>query len=711
MAFILAVASIFSYPYFSIVYAASDITNAWTEEESFPAQIASQVSFVDKNKLFIIGGATAGDYSDIYSTVLENGELSDWQKQDTGLPQRRYWAASVSKDKVYLIAGASLQSSGYYLSTVISGSVDSDGNLTSWQIEPSLPDHLGLGAATIIGNRIFYSGGFNNSHTSDKVYSAVINPDGSLNAWEEVSVLPFGVAGHGMLANGDYLYILGGGNKVLIGKVNIDGTISSWQENASFSDAIIRPGITMVDNYIYIVGGNNIFDETNLIYFTTVNSDGSLEPWQISTHPLLGAVQAGNLVKVNDYLFYIGGYHNGYLDTVYKTKLNIASSEPEGNILNVPLYMQTDDLWKDQVYDSATVWAPSTPGIYSWGCAMTSAVMIFRYQGITKLPDGQDLNPGTLNTWLKNQSDGYVNTGWVNWLALARLSKLAKSQNPSFTFDALEYSRISGYSPTKLSDDIEANIPGILEVPGHFIVGKGVDGESFKINDPFYDDRINLSSYNNTFLSLGRFVPSHTDLSYMMLMVEDGITMSVKDKDGNVVGEGFTQQPIYEDGGDKTNGKQFYMYYVKKPINGIYTIEISSPSQKSYSLQIYMYDQEGTAKKITQNGAIGGVKNDTYELTYDRQNLKKSSIKEMTTYENLLADIEYFYSKNQIKNKNIYLLMKKTVMQAKNSKSKKISKGYMTAFIIILDTNKKRHIDIAAYEILKSQAASIVSSL
>lgn len=740
MAFILTVALLFSYSYFSKVYAASDLTNPWSNDISFPLRIASQTSYAMNDKLFLMGGADTNAYSSVYSSIAEQGDLSMWHEQDTTLPESRYWAASTSKDRVYVLGGASTSPSFHYMQTVISGIAGAGGEVASWRDESSLPEPFGLGASTIVGDRIYFSGGFNSNYVSDAVYSAVINSDGSLGAWETVSTLPFRVYGHGMVSYGDYIYVIGGieNSTVLTGKVEADGTIASWEMKATFPSSVYRAGVTLVDNYIYVVGGNDGVNELDTVYFTTINPDGSLEPWGSSVNVLPNLIQGGTLTRVNDYLYFIGGYHNGYLDSVYKTKLNVTSTPsptvtpnltpsvspspslsptpsptpiPTEPLLHVPLFMQTDNLWKNQIYDSATLWAPNTPGIYSWGCAMTSAVMVFRYQGITKLPDGKDLNPGTLNTWLKEQVDGYVNTGWVNWLALSRLSKLAKSQNPAFTYDALEYSRVGGYSPDLLREDIKQGIPGIIEVPGHFIVGKGIVGKSFKINDPFYDNRLNLGSYGNTFLSLGRFIPSHTDLSYMMLLVEEGVTVSVKDKNNNVVGEGFTQQPIHEDGGDTVNGKQFYMYYVKKPIDGAYRIEVSSESQNKYSLQAYVYDEKGAVKKLTQNGVLGVQKNDVFELVYDRKDLKKTSIKEKTNYDSLLADVEYFYSNKQIKNKTIYLLMKETVMQAKSSKIKKLAKGYMTAFIIILDTNKKKIIDLDAYDILKPQAFSIISSL
>lgn len=206
--------------------------------------------------------------------------------------------------------------------------------------------------------------------------------------------------------------------------------------------------------------------------------------------------------------------------------------------LNVSLFKQTDGAWGGGEYDSASLWNARDPRIHSWGCAMTSAAMVFTYHGIKKLPDGSALNPGTLNAWLKSQPDGYVGAGATNWLALQRLSKQAKAINTITTFDALQYKR-SGFDKNQLTADIKNNIPGILQVPGHFIVAKGITDDSFSINDPFYNRQTLKDGYANSFISLGRYVPSFTDLSYIMISTDSESDIKVYDRNGNELVSNF----------------------------------------------------------------------------------------------------------------------------------------------------------------------------
>ncbi|MFI5265586.1 MAG: hypothetical protein ACHQT7_02470, partial [Candidatus Levyibacteriota bacterium] len=200
-------------------------------------------------------------------------------------------------------------------------------------------------------------------------------------------------------------------------------------------------------------------------------------------------------------------------------------------------------------------------------------------------------------------------------------------KNPAFTFDALEYRRIGGYSPLKLAQDLEQNIPGILEVPGHFIVGKGKVGNTiFTINDPYYS-KLFLSDYFNSFLALGEFIPSHTDLSYMMFVVDDGVTLTVKDVNGNVVGDGFIQTPLDRDGGTGKNGNSKVFYYVPAPTDGSYELAISSATNKKYKLQSYFYDKDGKVKTSSDSGTVGKNSSDTYSITFNHINQNASKFK------------------------------------------------------------------------------------
>jgi len=279
--------------------------------------------------------------------------------------------------------------------------------------------------------------------------------------------------------SGNNLIIVGGfgssGNsaKTYKSEINSDGTISAWTQTSTLPEPVYRSGVIRIGSTLISAGSNQI-TLGNKVFYVNINSDGTLGAWQTSSNTLPQAVGAGAITYSNGYLYLTGGLGSGgYLNTVYYAPFNISGGIDLGvPDLGVPLLKQTDPLWGTQVYNSANLWAPGSSGISSWGCALTSAAMVFQYHKITKLPDNSNLDPGSLNTWLKNHPDGYIRNGLVNWLALSRLSKLAKAENSDFTYDVLEYKRAGG-DQNQLKTDLGNNIPDILEEPRAFYCRKG----------------------------------------------------------------------------------------------------------------------------------------------------------------------------------------------------------------------------------------------
>ena len=310
--------------------------------------------------------------------------------------------------------------------------------------------------------------------------------------------------------------------------------------------------------------------------------------------------------------------------------------------LNVPLFKQTAEPWQGLVYDSANLWSPASPTINSWGCALTSAAMVLNYHGLFKLPDSAVITPGTLNAWLKNEKDGYVRNGLVNWLAISRLSKKAKQSgyNENFHHDALEFNRLGSNSQNQLKTDLENGIPGILEEPGHFIVAKGETNSSFLINDPFYD-RLTLSDgYQDLYLSLLRFTPSNTDLSYFMFIGDQNLSLKLLDQNNNEIGETFSLLPIQNSlNPDQKSGSVATEFLKKNPESGDYKLTINADTLSLYAVDLYLYDINGDPYLKTITGFINNGKPDTFLFTYDHDNSNNVTYKKVVTYSSFIEDI------------------------------------------------------------------------
>lgn len=694
------------------------INGSWSNTINLTNQIASHVSTSEGGRLFIFGGANNDDFSNVESSLIDfNGSLSAWTII-SNLPETRYWAALAKKEKrFYILGGAMWTGITNYKNTVYSATIQLDGSISSWQSLVSLPGNRALGGAVVVGDKIYYAGGrLNDAVTEDEVYVADINPDGTIGGWRLAGLLPESLYGFGMVEYNNNLIIVGGytgsvyRDKTYRASVNPDGTISAFVETSALPEAIYRSGVIRIGSTLISAGGLNDSSYLDKVYYTDINLDGTLDSWQQSANSLPQPVHAGALSFSNGYLYFTGGFNGSYLNNAYYVPVNISV----GVDLAVPLLKQTDPLWGTQIYNSANTWAPSSPGISSWGCALTSAAMVFQYHGITKLPDNSTLDPGTLNSWLKSQPDGYVRNGLVNWLTLTRLSRLSKPNNPSFASNALKYRRVNGEDKTQLTSDLGNGIPGILEEPDHFIVGKGTSGDTFLINDPFYNRFALNDGYSNTFLSLGRFIPSNTDLSYVMGVVDSNVNVLLLDSEGNIVGESFIQESLENDEGAGKSGQNLRTFYLAAPDSGQYSLALSSSITTKYNLDLYAYDKDGNVKVAHFNGVVGPEDSDQYSIKFNKEDSKSSLSNQNITFDSLINDLDSLYSLREINfGYHLYLLIQANT--AKFFASNQFTKGRALALLRSMDKQilegRGRGISDSAYDILHNDIQHLILNL
>ncbi|HSA84429.1 MAG TPA: C39 family peptidase [Patescibacteria group bacterium] len=321
--------------------------------------------------------------------------------------------------------------------------------------------------------------------------------------------------------------------------------------------------------------------------------------------------------------------------------------------LDVPLFKQgilpftdNDPVWENQEFDHANAGQFYCGKILAeCGCATTSVAMLLNYFGVTKLPDGETLGPGTLDSWLKN-NNGYNRNLGIIWAVAATIAHKAKAHNPSFQYDALEVDDDWTFTDEKLMTDLGEKIPNVLQenttLGTHFVVAKGIDTDNtFLINDPYYN-YTNLASYSNTAASVRRFIPSHSDMSYISLSVDNGVTVTLKDYNGDPVGK------IYEDfgpgnpTGDESKPQPIPLTIIEyaKPESGNYTIEVNSDNPQDFHLDITMITEEGETQTETLTGIVGPNQPELFTLIFDKQSTTESDIQKTVTFKSTLEDIK-----------------------------------------------------------------------
>lgn len=246
-----------------------------------------------------------------------------------------------------------------------------------------------------------------------------------------------------------------------------------------------------------------------------------------------------------------------------------------------PYLSQNDPLWADKEYDSASQWAGlDKSGIGRWGCALTSAAMILQNYNV-QTATGSAVTPDGLNDWLINEPDGYLGLGHVNWLAISRYARESYDANHAST--KLEFVRT--YPPAT------PELPAILGLPGHFVVAQDEDTNSWKINDPASTTKQSLDK-TATLKSINKFVPSTTDLSYMLYVIDSDVTATLTDDNGETLPTQWVDEYLNDDSED-TAGPAIRTLMIPKPSSGKYHLIVNRPPNTERSVKVYLYDKLG----------------------------------------------------------------------------------------------------------------------
>lgn len=731
----------------SKVYGA-EIINSWTSTTSLPNPVASHISFSRNNKLYLIGGATTSVIpQNIYADLNANGSISSWINSNVNSPSRYFHASVIKDDNVYLIGGANFPPQ-IHSASVYRGKINSFNIINQWDNMSSLPEPLSLGAATTVGNKIYFAGGTNDSGESSDVYMTTIDSDGTIGNWTPAGQLPEPLSGLGLIEHNGYLIALSGQNgsgqkknKVYKTALNSDGTLTGWQETTSLPEATYRGGFVKVGSKIVTIAGigstNNFH---NKVFFADINNDGTISSWTQSQHNLPQSICCGAATYANGYIYYSGGYNaslGAYQNTVYFTKVDL--NQP--NSLNVPYFSQNALPWGPTEYDSASSRKLSSPTMDRWGCAVTSVAMLLKYHGMTEFANGTLIDPGSVNKWLDNNNGYKKSTGSavILWGSVDRLTnELYKAGKSPVKLVYKKSYEPSPFTTSLLNSDLTTNkIPHIFYVnhpvwKGHYVVGKGIlPNNNYLINDPEYNYSDLTNFAGRTFLRTHRYEPSLTNFSKIEMVVEPNVEILVTDEQGNQTGklvqngeiQEFNDIPSAEyyfepptgnpDENDQpeTLGDGVNRFVLPEPGDGNYEILLTSLEKKAYSLDIHTTESGGEYIAKTLEGIVNSTASDSYQVQYSQT--QSSTPIRTITFQSTIDDINEQTELGNIKrliSKGLIVLIKtaeKSVIAGKN----KVAIVTLTAFEKSIKELRGKGISEGAYQILLEDVKALKSQI
>lgn len=327
----------------------SPSTMQWSQTQSLPAAqegfptvvapIFKSMTSVTNNYIYTLGGKRVGGKTSYVGTVYYNqldnatGALKAPWAKTTALPAKRGFSAAILANRfnsfvssygtVYVLGGLDDQGkvtdTVYHASLNVDGTVAPVGTAGTWATTTKLPKALFAQGAVIFHGRIYVAGGNDSTGAPVKsVYSAIINSDGTLGAWQTLPDMPIALAYHQLVTAAGYLYAIGGDSamvdpltnlpdassqgNVYYNKINfLDGALASdsWSKNTGgMGQNLEKHTAVVAGGYVLVSGGlyNGAINGSSEQSYASINLDGSLASFNVATgiHTISGSPSGYN---------------------------------------------------------------------------------------------------------------------------------------------------------------------------------------------------------------------------------------------------------------------------------------------------------------------------------------------------------------------------------------------------------------------------------
>ncbi|MGH7203119.1 MAG: C39 family peptidase [Candidatus Levyibacteriota bacterium] len=486
--------------------------------------------------------------------------------------------------------------------------------------------------------------------------------------------------------------------------------------------------------------------------------------WHETTQNINIGILHTNSLKSGNYCFTISnGYWPIWVDAI-QMKVNyhlpdpvptpIATPTPTPSptpaILNVPYFSQNTQPWGQSEYDHVKQLRATgfEATMDRWGCAVTSIAMVLKYHNINQLPDGTTITPGSLNKWLNNNNGyqyGYGPNGdWyssVVWSAIGTLTKqIYDTHRSDIKLQTQSFASSYPAGNPILDNDIDigndiSKFPDILLVKnaltnGHYVVAKGKIDNTYAINDPEWNYS-DLTSFGNNYSQIVRYIPSHTNLSYIFASVNPDTDMLFTDPEGRRTGKIFNngvvqafneipnadytyQPPVSNpniDGTIENLGTGANIYQLPTPENGNYTITLSSSANTFYTMNVSNFQSDGENILVKDTGTLSANGLNQFKIGYSQD--QSATITKSVTFAIAYDDINNLRKQNHIDptyGLNLYAFLK-NAEKFHNMGKDTVAKLQLDLGIKFVNESAETSIDSTAKEILINDLQELKTTL
>ena len=254
---------------------ADGTVGTWNTTTALPNVLYGATSVATNGYVYEIGGDNfSGVVNTVYYAPLNsNGTVGNWQSTSS-LPIALFYATSVTYNGyVYEIGGIEGNSSA--VNTVYYAPLNANGTVGNWTSTTVLPSGLENSTSVVYNGYVYEIGGIEgNSSAVNTVYYAPLNSNGTVGNWTATTVLPNALYNATSVATNGYVYEIGGignttgtTNTVYYAPLNSNGTIGTWNTTTALPDTIYYATSVVYNGYVYEIGGVGNTGTVNTVYY------------------------------------------------------------------------------------------------------------------------------------------------------------------------------------------------------------------------------------------------------------------------------------------------------------------------------------------------------------------------------------------------------------------------------------------------------------
>ena len=284
---------------------------AWTETTPISNGCERPAIVVTKNRIYIL----SDDYGSArYSAPINaNGTIGTWSSvtSQTTLPTEHKEAiTAVIKNRVYIF--------GSFTTAVSMGTINADGTVSNFVAVNPTADTCRGGEVVVTHSRVYLIGGIVSGSAPLRVQSAAINADGTLGTWSVMTTNhpKCNYAKVAVIKN--RVYLLGGQRddntkNISYTTINSDGTLNpTWIFEGAITQLTSQYGshsgqVYVTKQRVYLISTAIINTGSRKNYSAPINSDGSLGTWVENPTQFPVSIYGGVSFAAAGRLYYFGG--------------------------------------------------------------------------------------------------------------------------------------------------------------------------------------------------------------------------------------------------------------------------------------------------------------------------------------------------------------------------------------------------------------------